>query len=126
MFDALDDGTLRFLPSRLNHQPVIIGGLTADEMWLTIGLSAGAGLLGGIPLAFMVTPAMPLLGALVCGALGLSVGARVLRRLKRGRPETWLNRQSQLALAEYGPTSFNSARLVLRSGAWLCKRRRFV
>jgi conjugative transfer region protein (TIGR03750 family) len=50
----------------------------------------------------------------------------VLRRLKRGRPETWLNRQSQLALAEYGPTSFNSARLVLRSGAWLCKRRRFA
>ncbi|RML61623.1 hypothetical protein APX70_07277, partial [Pseudomonas syringae pv. maculicola] len=26
--DQHEDGTLRFLPSRLNNQPVVIGGLT--------------------------------------------------------------------------------------------------
>lgn len=35
--DQLDDGTLRFLPNRLNRQPVIVLGLTADEMWLSVG-----------------------------------------------------------------------------------------
>ena len=30
------DGTLSFLPTRLNRQPVVIGGLTADEMWITV------------------------------------------------------------------------------------------
>lgn len=33
MTELSDDGTLIFLPVRLNNQPVIMGGLTADEMW---------------------------------------------------------------------------------------------
>ncbi|WP_246771855.1 DUF3487 family protein, partial [Pseudomonas syringae] len=56
------------------------------------------------------------------GVLGLLIASRVLRRLKRGRPETWLYRRLQLQTAMLGPTSFNKANLVLRSGNWTCRR----
>ncbi|MFJ3525332.1 DUF3487 family protein [Pseudomonas sp. NPDC090203] len=51
MADVLEDGTLTFLPVRLNNQPVVMGGLAADEMWATVALNAGAGLLLGMPMA---------------------------------------------------------------------------
>ncbi|MDU8489383.1 TIGR03750 family conjugal transfer protein [Pseudomonas syringae pv. actinidiae] len=118
-----EDGTLRFLPSRLNNQPVVIGGLTADEMWVTVFSCSGLGFVIGLPLAFVITPSMPVVGALVGGTLGLLIAARVLRRLKRGRPETWIYRTLQLQVATLGPESLNNANLVIRSGNWTCRRR---
>ncbi|WP_122417202.1 TIGR03750 family conjugal transfer protein [Pseudomonas viridiflava] len=120
--DQHEDGTLRFLPSRLNNQPVVIGGLTADEMWVTVFGFSGFGFVIGLPLAFMVTPSMPVVCALLGGTLGLAIASRVLRRLKRGRPETWIYRKLQLQIATLGPTSFNNANLVIRSGNWTCRR----
>ena len=35
-----------FLPHRLNRQPVVVRGLTADELWICAGLSAASGLAG--------------------------------------------------------------------------------
>ncbi|MBX8588608.1 TIGR03750 family conjugal transfer protein [Pseudomonas cichorii] len=120
--DQFEDGTLRFLPSRLNTQPVVIGGLTADEMWMTISGCAGTGFIVGIPLAFFTTPAMPVILALAGGTVGLLVAARILRRWKRGRPETWLYRQAQWLIAQHGPRALNAGKLVVRSGAWTSKR----
>ena len=48
---ARQDQTLTFLPHRLNRQPVVVRGLTADELWACTGLSAVLGLLMGLPLA---------------------------------------------------------------------------
>ncbi|KAA8684548.1 MULTISPECIES: TIGR03750 family conjugal transfer protein [Pseudomonas syringae group] len=121
--DQHEDGTLRFLPSRLNNQPVVIGGLTADEMWVTVFGCSGLGFAIGLPLAFVITPSMPVVGALAGGTLGLLIAARVLRRLKRGRPETWIYRTLQLQVATLGPVSLNNAHLVIRSGNWTCRRR---
>lgn len=42
--DSLHDGTVTFLPHRLNRQPVVVRGLTADELWVCVGLSATVGL----------------------------------------------------------------------------------
>ena len=39
------DGTVMFLPHRLNRHPVVVRGLTADELWICCGLSGAAGLL---------------------------------------------------------------------------------
>ncbi|MBI6855541.1 TIGR03750 family conjugal transfer protein [Pseudomonas cichorii] len=120
--DQFEDGTLRFLPNRLNTQPVVIGGLTADEMWLTIFGCASGGFFVGIPVAFFTTPAIPVIFALAGGTGGLLVAARILRRWKRGRPETWLYRQAQWLIAQHGPSAANSGKLVIRSGAWTSKR----
>lgn len=122
MADTLDDGTLSFLPVRLNNQPVVMGGLTADEMWGTVALSGGSGFLLGIPAAAVIGNwALIMVGGLVGGALGLTVASRILRRMKRGRPETWVYRQLQLNIALYFPT-FSASRLITRSGAWSCRR----
>ena len=43
------DALVTFLPHRLNRQPVVVRGLTADELWICAGLSAAAGLVLGVP-----------------------------------------------------------------------------
>jgi len=122
MANILDDGTLSFLPVRLNNQPVVVGGLTADEMWATVALSAGIGFVLGFPIALLFGNwALIMVGALVGGALGLTLASRILRRMKRGRPETWVYRQFQLNVALHFPTH-NPSRLITRSGAWTCHR----
>jgi len=122
MTELLDDGTLVFLPGRLNSQPVIMGGLTADEMWITLLLGVAAGLVMGIPAALLTqTWALIIAGAMLGGVLGLVIASRVLRRMKRGRPDTWVYRQMQLALARYLPI-WSNARLITRAGAWTCQR----
>jgi conjugative transfer region protein (TIGR03750 family) len=122
MADVLEDGTLSFLPVRLNNQPVVLGGLTADEMWSTVLLSGAAGLVLGAVLAILTHIwALIIAGALVGGVLGLTVASRLLRRWKRGRPDTWLYRQMQLAVAQHFPT-WTHAHLITRTGAWTCHR----
>lgn len=122
MTELLDDGTLVFLPGRLNSQPVIMGGLTADEMWTTLVLSIAAGLVMGIPAALLTQIwALIIAGAMLGAVLGLAIGSRVLRRMKRGRPNTWIYRQMQLALARHIP-AWSNARLITRAGAWTCHR----
>ena len=37
------DTLVTFLPHRLNRQPVVVRGLTADELWICAGLSAAVG-----------------------------------------------------------------------------------
>ncbi|MCO2075335.1 TIGR03750 family conjugal transfer protein [Pseudomonas aeruginosa] len=119
------DGTLSFLPTRLNRQPVAIGGLTADEMWITVLTSGAVGFFLGIPSALVAGNAACIpLGALLVGALGLGIGSRVLRRMKRGRPDTWFYRQVELALSLRFP-AFGNRRLVTRSGAWTSRRTEF-
>ena len=48
------DGTVTFLPHRLNRHPVVVRGLTADELWICCGLSGAAGLVVGAPLSWVL------------------------------------------------------------------------
>lgn len=123
MSEVLEDGTLSFLPVRLNSQPAVLGGLTADEMWGTVLVSCIIGLVLGAVLTILTYVwALIIVGALVGGVLGLTVASRLLRRWKRGRPDTWLYRQIQLKVAQHFPT-WNSAGLITHTGAWVCRRR---
>ena len=73
MTELFDDGTLMFLPGRLNSQPVIMGGLTADEMWITLLLCSVTGLLAGFPAAILTQIwALIIAGAMVGGVLVLT------------------------------------------------------
>ncbi|TKK37256.1 TIGR03750 family conjugal transfer protein [Pseudomonas fluorescens] len=120
------DDTVHFLPHRLNRQPVVVRGLTADELWICTGLCAVTGLISGLPLALFtgslaMVPSMMVLAI----TLGVFIGGGVLRRHKRGRPETWLYRQLQWWLAQHWPslhTLLGDERLITRSGYWTVRR----
>lgn len=120
------EGTVQFLPHRLNRQPVVVRGLTADELWICAGLSGSAGLLLGIPLAWLTSSIALLPTLIVVGiAAGVFIGGGILRRLKRGRPETWLHRQLQWRLAQNYPAlaaRLGGAQLIMRTGYWSTHR----
>lgn len=118
--------TVSFLPHRLNRQPVIVRGLTADELWVCVFLSASMGLIVGIPLAWF-TGSIAVLPSLMMIAIaaGVFIGGGVLRRHKRGRPDTWLYRQIQWRLTVRHPEISNLlglAPLITRSGCWSTRR----
>lgn len=123
----LRDTQVTFLPHRLNHQPVVVRGLTADELWICVALSAAVGLLAGVPLAWLAH-SLALLPTLVvvCIALGVFTGGGALRRQKRGRPDTWLYRQLQWRIALRYPALaawLGGQGLITRSGYWTTRRR---
>lgn len=124
--EGLQDGLVMFLPHRLNRQPVVVRGLTADELWICAGLSASAGLALGLPLAW-VTRSIAMVPTLIVVsiALGVFAGGGFLRRQKRGRPDTWLYRQLQWRLALRYPALaalVGGRSLITRSGCWTTRR----
>jgi len=121
----LKDGTLDFLPHNLNRQPMVMGGLTADELWGTIAACGGTGFVLGIPVSLLFGNwALLVACGLVGGVLGLTVASRVLRQMKRGRPDTWFYRQLQLQATHRAPflPFLGDTTLVVREGAWTCRR----
>ena len=122
------DGLVTFLPHRLNRHPVVVRGLTADELWVCAGLSAVAGFLAGIPLSWL-THSIAMVPTLIVAGIGLGVfaGGGFLRRQKRGRPDLWLYRQFQWRLALRYPAlaaHVGGRQLITRSGWWATRRQR--
>ena len=117
-----------FLPHRLNRQPVVVRGLTADELWVCAGLSAALGFALGLPLALLFRN-VALIPTVIVGsiALGVFAGGGFLRRQKRGRPQTWLYRELQWRLARHCPAlaaHLGGGGLITRSGVWTTRRQR--
>ena len=120
------DGTVAFLPHRLNRHPVVVRGLTADELWVCCGLSGAAGLLVGAPLSWVFSTIAIAPTCIVLGiAAGVFAGGGFLRRQKRGRPDTWLYRHLQWRIASQHPRLagwVGGHALVRRSGLWSVRR----
>lgn len=126
--DGPGDGLVTFLPHRLNRHPVVVRGLTADELWVCAGMSAVAGFLAGFPMAWL-TDSLAMVPTLVVVSIGIGVfaGGASLRRKKRGRPDTWLYRQIQWRLAQRCPAlgaHVGGPQLITRSGWWTTRRQR--
>lgn len=126
----LEDGTVNFLPNRLNRQPVIVRGLTADELWLTVAITGLLGLGLGIMAALLTGQiGMAPTTVLVSIAAGVFVGGSLLRRKKRGRPDTWLYRQMQWQIKQRMPMleKLTGAKtLITLTGSWEVKRERLA
>ncbi|MDR0575963.1 MAG: TIGR03750 family conjugal transfer protein [Candidatus Accumulibacter sp.] len=121
----MDDGLVTFLPHRLNRQPVVVRGLTADELWIRAGLSGATGFLFGGVLAWVTRGLAMIPTMIVAGiALGIFVGGGFLRRQKRGRPDTWLYRQLHWRIARSAPAlaDWLGEKLITRSGHWRTRR----
>ena len=120
------DGTVTFLPHRLNRHPVVVRGLTADELWICCGLSGAAGLLVGAPLSWMlrtiaIAPTFVVLGV----ALGVVIGGGIPARSKRGRPDAGRYRHRQWRIATLHPLMagwVGGHVLIARSGVWTTRR----
>lgn len=123
---VLADGTVAILPHRLNRHPVVVRGLTADELWICCGLSATTGLLLGIPLSWALSIVALAPTCVIVGiAAGVFVGGGILRRQKRGRPDTWLYRHLQFAVARRLPRVagvLGGSGLITRSLYWSTRR----
>ncbi|UCM29440.1 TIGR03750 family conjugal transfer protein [Pseudomonas sp. PS1(2021)] len=120
---TLLDGTLSFLPERLNRDPAVLRGLTNDEMWVALIAGAVLGLILGAPLAVGTASIATLPTCMfLCMALVLLGGGKLLRRAKRARPETWLYRRLQWQLAAHW--GIGSQYLILHSGPWAVRRTR--
>lgn len=120
------EGTVNFLPNRLNRQPIVVLGLTANELFF-VGLSSAiAGLVLGVPFAIVFSSiAMVPTVALVAVSLGIGLGGRVLRRVKRGRPDDWFYRNLQWRIANRFPLLMawtGGQDLIKRSGVWYHRR----
>lgn len=122
----LEDATVNFLPNRLNRQPIVVRGLTADELWFTVGVTGVIGLLIGIAVATVTRQiGMAPTVVLISITVGIFVGGGYLRRKKRGRPETWLYRYLQWTISCKYPSLgsfFGGNELIMRSGWWEIKR----
>lgn len=120
---TLPDGTLTFLPERLNRDPAVLRGLTNDEMWVALIVGAVLGLILGSPLAVTTASIATLPTCMfLCMALVLLGGGKLLRRAKRARPETWLYRRLQWQLAVHW--GIGTQTLILHSGPWTVRRTR--
>jgi conjugative transfer region protein (TIGR03750 family) len=124
--EARRESTVSFLPHRLNRQPVIVRGLTADELWFCVGASALLGLGLGIMLAvWFGSLALAPTCVVACVAAGLFFGGGLLRRHKRGRPDTWLYRHIQWWTRRHAPFAcglVGGRDLIVRSGFWSTRR----
>lgn len=123
---TLADGTVDFLPNRLNRQPVVVMGLTADELFFVGASSVAIGVVVGVVLAIIFKKiAMVPTAGLIFGALGIVTGGRLMRRLKRGRPDEWFYRNLQWRLTNRFPAVagwFGGRSLIKRSGIWFHRR----
>lgn len=109
------ESTIQFVPTRLNASPVVYRGMTGREIGLMaftgFALGLPPGLLGFWFFAFAMVPTCMAIGA----GLAVWFGGGLMRRLRRGRPETWLYRRIQWELATRG---INRAHLIVRSAVY--------
>jgi len=82
----------------------------------------------GVPLAWL-THRIAMVPTLIVAGIGVGVfvGGGMLRRWKRGRPDTWLYRQIQWRLALRYPAlavHAGGGQLITRSGWWSTRRLR--
>ena len=105
--------TIRFLPDRLNAEPVVFRGFTTPEMGLLVSLPF-------LPLAgWVVIPT----GMLVTPLLVIWFGGSRLTRLKRGKPENYIWQRLEARKRRMG---WGDPTLIIDKQGWSLRRSRVV
>jgi conjugative transfer region protein (TIGR03750 family) len=112
--------TITFLPDRLNREPIVWHGLTTSELLLALvcGLCGGATTGVLLALAFGSWPLIP--GSALAGAGLLVQGSgRILARIKRSKPDSWLY---QALFAWLERHRLLRPQLIQHSTVWVVRR----
>ncbi|AFI88005.1 hypothetical protein BBH51_07590 [Aggregatibacter actinomycetemcomitans] len=115
--------TIPFLPNRLNKEATVFGGMTVSEFFIVaiIGFITGAivGLFFVLLFGIDYWLFIPALAMLLCIASVL-IGKILIARLKRGKPESYLNRVIEVKIDEL----LGGNRFIFRAGYWSIQRRK--
>ncbi|MFC1083038.1 TIGR03750 family conjugal transfer protein [Pasteurella multocida] len=113
------DKTIPFLPTRLNREATVFGGMTVSEF----GISAGLGFVFGLVIGlifwvltdfWLLIPAMAMLLCIVT----ILIGKGIVAAIKRGKPETYLNR----LIEERIDSLLGGNKFIRREGFWATRR----
>lgn len=117
-----EDQTIPFLPTRLNRESTVFGGMSMSEFTMAaiLGFIVGAGLGLFFSLMFGIGdfwPLIPSLAMFLC-LLFIVIGKSLFARLKRGKPEAYLNRLIEVKLDGL----FGGNQFIFRQGTWSIRR----
>lgn len=109
------DQNITFLPTRLNREATVFGGMTMSEFGISAVIGFIVGLIIGVLLwvvsgFWILIPAMAMLLCIVT----VLIGKVVFARIKRDKPEAYLNRLLEFKLDGV----LSSGKFITREGFW--------
>ncbi|MDO5055643.1 MAG: TIGR03750 family conjugal transfer protein [Pasteurella oralis] len=111
--------TIQFIPERLNKRPAVYRGMTLSELFIVILIGVGIGIVIGIILMLFLNDFVWIPTAIVPTAIiAVRFGGFYLSRMKRGKPDNWLERFIEL---KRSPSKF-----ITSSTDWSIKRTRIT
>ncbi|CAM3618900.1 hypothetical protein BS639_24080 [Rouxiella silvae] len=111
--------TIRFLPDRLNADPVVFRGFTTPEMGLAGLIGIGIGLIWSFPLITLIGWVIVPTGMLLTPLILIAFCGRWLARLKRGKPENYIWQRLAIKRHQFG---LGNLSLITVSQRWSMKR----
>ncbi|MDP8185318.1 TIGR03750 family conjugal transfer protein [Phocoenobacter skyensis] len=110
---------ITFLPTRLNREPTVFGGMTISEFGISAVIGFVVGLFFGLLLFFIFGNWLfiPSLAMLLC-IVAVLVGKVIFARIKRGKPEGYLNRLFEYKFDGW----FSTEKFIRREGVWATRR----
>ncbi|MGR3807773.1 conjugative transfer region protein, TIGR03750 family [Pasteurella testudinis DSM 23072] len=110
---------ISFIPTRLNREATVFGGMTVSEFGLSAVIGFLFGLMCGL-LLWIVTGywlLIPALAMILC-ILFVLIGKGIVAAMKRGKPEAYLNRLIQVKIDSLLATN----KFIRREGYWAIRR----
>ncbi|QCR38687.1 TIGR03750 family conjugal transfer protein [Nissabacter sp. SGAir0207] len=111
--------TIRFLPDRLNAEPVVFRGFNTPELGLAALIGAVSGFVLSLPFALLFGWLAIPTGTLLFPLVLIAFGGKWLASKKRGKPENYLWQQFELKKRRMGLGDF---RLIIDSRGWSLRR----
>ncbi|MFD1803630.1 TIGR03750 family conjugal transfer protein [Mixta tenebrionis] len=111
--------TIRFLPDRLNSEPVVFRGFTTPELGLAALTGAVAGLLLSLPFIPVAGWVIVPTGILLTPLPLIAFGGQWLSRIKRGKPEAWIWQRLEVFKRRHG---LGNLSLIVDARGWSLKR----
>lgn len=108
--------TIQFIPTLINKSPVVFKQMTLAEAGIVVAIGSMVGLVIGliIVLMFQLSFSVSMVFALLGGLAGGNLGGFLISRLKRNKPDAWLERYIEFKLS--------SAKFITRDQIWSIKR----